>query len=151
MPLQQFSKHLAAAAFALALIALPAITGSSIASAQTGYGYGRYDDRDRGYYDDDYYDRNHQRRERSRQKRHERQEKEDVKYHQREERYRYGNSDELRHHQRHEREDLNQHKREEKDDLKHHQRSERSGYYDDSRYSRNDSSYDGYGRSRRRY
>jgi flagellar biosynthesis GTPase FlhF len=148
MLIQKFSKHLAAAAFALALVALPAITGSSIAAAQDGYNRNRDYNRDRGYDDRYYDDRNHQRRERDDQKRHERAEKEDIKQHQRQERYGYGNSDELRDHQRHEKEELKQHKREEKDDVQHHQRSERGGYNGDGRYSRTDGYYDEYGRSR---
>lgn len=151
---QFFSKHLAIAAFALALVALPAFTGSSVAVAQDGYYRNRDYNRDRGYDDRYYNDRNHQRRERVDQKRHEREEKEDLKQHQRSERYEYGNSDELRHDQRHEREDLKQHKREEKDDLKHHQRSGRGDYDYNGRYSRTGGYYDEYGRSRssrRRY
>jgi len=155
MLLQRFSEYLAIASFALALMALQAISGGSIAVAQDiRYRSADYN-RDLGYDDDRYYDdHNHQRRERNAQKRHERGEKEDLKQHQREERYRYGYSDGLRHHQRHEQEGLKQHKREERDDLKHHQRSDRSGYNGDGRYSRTDGYYDDYGRSgspRRRY
>ena len=151
---QFFSKHLTTAAFTLALVALPAFTGSSVAAAQDVHYRDRGYSRDRGYDDRYYDDRNHQRGERIDQKRHEREQKEDLKQHQRQERYRYGNSDEVRHHQRHEREDLKQHKREEQDDLKHHQRSERGGYDYNGRNSRTDGYYDEYGRSRsssRRY
>lgn len=151
---QYFTKHLAIAAFTVALVALLAFTGSSVAVAQDGYYRTRDYSRERGYGDRYYDDRNHQRRERVDQKGHEREEKEDLKQHQRSERYEYSNSEELRHHQRHEREDLKNHVREEKDDLKHHQHSERGGYDDNGRNSRTDGYYDEYGRfrsSRRRY
>src|SRR5215510_2504659 len=105
MLLQKFSKYLAAASFALALVVLPAISGGSVAVAQDGryrngdYNRDRVYDDNRYYNDDRYYydDHSHQWRERNAQKRHERDEREDLKQHQREERYRYGNSDELRH------------------------------------------------------
>src|SRR5215467_5556011 len=102
MSLQKFPKYLAAASFALALAPPLAISGNFVVVAQDGrYRNGDYN-RDRGYNDDRYYDdHSHQWRERNAQKRHERDEKEDLKLHQREERYRYGDSDELRHHQRH--------------------------------------------------
>src|SRR6266508_1562573 len=123
MLLQKFSKYLAAASFALALVVLPVISGGSVAVAQDGrYRNGDYN-RDRGYDDNRYYndaryydDHNHQRREHD-------------------------------DHQRHEREDLKQHKREERDDLNHHQRSERGGYNGDGRYLPNDGYYDDYRRS----
>lgn len=138
----KLANYLTAAAFAVALIAIPAITGSSTAAAQPWY-QGRDFGRERGYYDDDIHD--HQRREKNRQKRHERLEREDLRVHQAEERYHYGDSDELRDHQEQEREELKQHNHEEKHDLRHHQRSERDDYYDDRRYRRDDRFYrDGY-------
>ena len=144
-----FSKLISAAALAIAFVILPAIAGSSVASAQERSYRGRDLGRDRGYYDDDL--RDHQRYEKRRQKRHERNEREDLRDHQEEEYYRHGDSDDLRHHQWHERQDLKQHQRDEKDDLKDHQHDERHDEYRDSRYSR-DRYYDNDGRSyRRRY
>src|SRR2546426_12840661 len=131
--MQKLWKYLATAAFAVALVTLPSISGSSVASAQDGYYRGRDYGRDRGYYDD-----NHQQQEKERLKRHGKQEERDLKRHQEEERYSYGNSDDLRRHQREEREELKQHKREEKGELKSHQHSERDGYDNDGRYSRTD-------------
>src|SRR5262245_36750035 len=110
-----FSKLIGAAALAIAFVVLPAITGSSVASAQDRFYRGRDFGRDGGYYDDDL--RDHQKREKRHQKRHERNEKEALRDHQEEEYYRYGDSDELRHHQRHEREDLKRHQRDEREGL----------------------------------
>jgi hypothetical protein len=144
-----FSKLIGAAALAVAFVILPAIAGSSVALAQDGFYRGRDFGRERGYYDDDL--RDHQRREKRRQKRHERNEKEALRDHQEEEYYRYGDSDELRHHQRHERQELKEHQRDEKEGLKDHQHDERHDEYRDNRYSR-DRYYDNDGRrSRRRY
>src|SRR5499426_4392480 len=121
-----FSKLISAAALAIAFVVLPAIAGSSVASAQDRYYRGRDVGRD-GYYDDDL--RDHQRRERRRQLRHERNEREALRDHQEEEYYRYGDSDELRHHQDHERQDLRRHQRDERDDLHDHQHDERHDDY----------------------
>src|SRR5262245_15298908 len=142
-----FSKLISAAALATAFVVLPAIAGSSVASAQDRY----YRGRDFGYYDDDL--RDHQRREKRREKRHQRNEREDLRDHQDEEYYRYGDSEELRHHQWHERQDLRLHQRDEKDDLHDHQHSERRDDYRDGRYSRDryrDGYYDNDGRFYRR-
>jgi hypothetical protein len=144
-----FSKLIGAAALAVAFVILPAIAGSSVALAQDGFYRGRDFGRERGYYDDDL--RDHQRREKRRQKRHERNEKEALRDHQEEEYYRYGDSDELRHHQRHERQELKEHQRDEKEGLKDHPHDERHDEYRNDRYSR-DRYYDNDGRrSRRRY
>src|SRR5215470_15913025 len=105
MLFQKPAKHLATITFAIALIALVAISGGSTANAQDGF----YRGRDFG--------RGHQRREWERQNRHEQRERDALRRHQQEERYDYGDSDELRHHQRLEREDLKQHRREERHDL----------------------------------
>src|SRR5215813_12246925 len=148
-----FSKLISAAALAIAFVLLPAIAGSSVASAQDGFYRGRDFGRERGYYDDDL--RDHQWRERHRQKRHERNEREDLRDHQEEEYYRYGDSDELRHHQQHERQELRRHQRDEREDLHDHQHSERYDDYRNGRYSRDgyrDGYYDNDGRFyRRRY
>ena len=144
-----FSKLIGAAALAIAFVVLPAIAGSSVALAQDGFYRGRDFGRERGYCDDDL--RDHQRREKRRQKRHERNEREALRDHQEEEYYRYGDSDELRHHQQHERQDLREHQRDERGDLRDHQHDERHDEYRDSRYSR-DRYYDNDGRRyRRRY
>ena len=86
------------------------IAPMALLSGTIGYAHDRY-------YGDGYYDdharRHHQRDERRAQKEHER-----------EERYRYGNSWELR-----------QHQKEERHQLKHHQRDERrDGYYNSDGY-----------------
>jgi hypothetical protein len=144
-----FSKLIGAAALAIAFVVLPAIAGSSVASAQERCNRGRDFGRERGYYNDDL--RDHQRREKLRQIRHERNEREALRDHQEEEYYRYGDSDELSHHQQHERQELRVHQRDEKEDLHDHQHSERRDDYRDSRYSR-DGYYDNDGRfHRRRY
>src|SRR6266545_3688443 len=104
-----FSKLIGGAALAIAFVVLPAIAGSSVASAQDRFYRGRDFGRERGYCDDDL--RDHQRREKFRQKRHERNEREALRDHQEEEYYRYGDSDELRHHQQHERQELRGHQR----------------------------------------
>src|SRR5215475_55564 len=144
-----FSKLIGAAALAIAFVVLPAIVGSSVASAQDRFYRGRDFGRERGYCEDDL--RDHQRRERGRQIRHERDEREALRDHQEEEYYRYGDSDELRHHQQHERQELKEHQRDERGDLRDHQHDERHDEYRDSRYSR-DRYYDNDGRSyRRRY
>src|SRR5215813_5424661 len=148
-----FSKLIGAAALAIAFVVLPAIVGSSVASAQDRFYRSRDFGRERGYYDDDL--RDHQRRERGRQIRHERDEREDLRDHQEEEYYRYGDSDELRHHQQHERQELRGHQRDERDDLHDHQHDERRDDYRYDRYSRDryrDGYYDNDGRFyRRRY
>jgi len=148
-----FSKLIGAAALAIAFVILPAIAGSSVASAQERSYRGRDFGRERGYCDDDL--RDHQRRERGRQIRHERNEREALRRHQEEEYYRYGNSDELRHHQQHERQDLREHQRDEREDLRGHQHDERRDDYRYGRYSRSgyrDGYYDNDGRFyRRRY
>src|SRR5215510_5206330 len=148
-----FSKLIGAAALAIAFVVLPAIVGSSVASAQDRYYHGRDFGRERGYYDDDL--RDHQRHERRAQRRHERDEREDLRDHQEEEYYRYGDSSELRHHQQHERQELKEHQGDEREDLHDHQHSERRDDYRDSRYSRDryrDGYYDNDGRVyRRRY
>jgi len=141
-----FSKLISAAALASAFVVLPAIAGSSVALAQDGFYRGRDFGGDL---------RDHQWREKLRQKRHERNEREALRDHQEEEYYRYGDSDELRRHQQQERHELRRHQGDERDDLHDHQHSER---YDDYRYGRDsrdgyrDGYYDNYGRySRRRY
>src|SRR5215468_8570132 len=148
-----FSKLIGGAALAMAFVILPAIAGSSVASAQDRYYRGRDYGRERGYYDDDL--RDHQRSEKRAQKRHERNEREALRDHQEEEYYRYGDSDELRHHQQHERQELKEHQSDEREDLHDHQHSERRDDYRDSRYSRDryrDGYYDNDGRVyRRRY
>src|SRR5262245_37468914 len=137
-----FPKLIGAAALAIAFVVLPAIAGSSVASAQDRF----YRGRDFG---DDL--RDHQWRERRRQGRHESREREALRRHQNEEYYRYGDSDELRHHQQHERQELRQNQRDERDDLHDHQHSERRDDYRYDRYSR-DRYYDNDGRLyRRRY
>src|SRR5499426_3932138 len=129
-----FSKLISAAALAIAFVVLPAIAGSSVASAQDRFYRGRDFGRERGYCEDDL--RDHQRRERGRQIRHERNEREALRRHQEEEYYRYGDTDELRHHQQHERQDLREHQRDERGDLRDHQHSERRDEYRNGRYSR---------------
>src|SRR5262249_48969028 len=99
MLFQRPSKHLATITFAIAFIALVAISGGSTAKAQDGF----YRGRDFGY--------GHQRREWERQRDHERREKDTLRRHQQEEHYQYGDSDELRRHQRNEREELKEHRR----------------------------------------
>ena len=148
-----FTKLIGTVVLAIAFVVLTAIAGSSVASAQEGVYRGRDFDRERGYYDDDL--RDHQKREKRRQKRHERNEKEALKRHQLEEHYRYGDSDELRRHQQHERQELRGHQRDEREDLQDHQHSERHDDYRNDRYSRDryrDGYYENYGRFyRRRY
>ena len=122
-----FSKLIGAAALAIAFVALPAIVGSSVASAQDRYYHGRDFGRERGYYDDDL--RDHQRSEKRAQKRHERDEREALRDHQEEEYYRYGDSSELRHHQQHERQELKEHQSDEREDLHDHQHAERRDDY----------------------
>ena len=122
-----FSKLISAAALAIAFVVLPAIAGSSVASAQDRFYRGRDFGRERGYCDDDL--RDHQRRERGHQIRHERNERETLRRHQEEEYYRYGDSDELRHHQQHERQELREHQRDEREDLHDHQHAERRDDY----------------------
>src|SRR5262249_23108105 len=142
------SKLIGAAALTIAFVVLPAIAGSSVASAQDRYYRGRDFGRD-GYYDDDL--RDHQRHERRRQIRHERNEREDLRRHQEEEYYRYGDSEELRHHQQNERQELREHQHDERGDLRDHQHDERHDDYRNGRYSR-DGYYDNDGRFyRRRY
>src|SRR5262245_1136378 len=122
-----FSKLIGAAALAIAFVVLPAIVGSSVASAQDRYYHVRDCGRERGYYDDDL--RDHQRHERRAQRRHERDEREDLRDHQEEEYYRYGDSSELRHHQQHERQALKEHQSDEREDLHDHQHAERRDDY----------------------
>src|SRR5499426_813992 len=98
-----FSKLISAAALAIAFVVLPAIAGSSVASAQDRFYRGRDFGRERGFCDDDL--RDHQRRERGRQIRHERNERDALRDHQEEEYYRYGDSDDLHDHQHAERRD----------------------------------------------
>ena len=147
------SKLIGAAALTIAFVVLPAIAGSSVASAQDRYYRGRDYGRERGYYDDDL--RDHQRSEKRAQKRHERDEREALRDHQEEEYYRYGDSEDLRHHQHHERQELKEHQRGEREDLRDHQHDERRDDYRDGRYSRDryrDGYYDNDGRFyRRRY
>ena len=137
-----FSKLISAAALAITFVVLPAIAGSSVASAQDRFYRGRDFDDDLRY---------HQWRERQRQRRHESREREALSRHQEEEYYRYGDSDELRHHQQHERQELRRHQGDERDDLHDHQHSERRDDYRNGRYSRG-GYYDNDGRFyRRRY
>jgi|SRR5215813_3283624 len=137
-----FSKLIGVAALAMAFVILPAIAGSSVASAQDRF----YRGRDFG---DDL--RDHQWREKLRQHRHERNEREALIRHQEEEYYRYGDSDELRHHQQHERQELRQHQGDEREDLHDHQHSERRDDYRNGRHSYG-GYYDNDGRFyRRRY
>jgi hypothetical protein len=129
---QNLSRSLLRVAFAVALVALITLSGSTNANAQDRYyRYDRHDDR--GFYRGRDF---HQERERRAQKHHERHEKEALKQHQREERYRYGNSAALREHQQREREGLKRHNHEERHDLEHHQSSERNRYRDGYEYGR---------------
>src|SRR5262245_54906200 len=152
MPYSGFSKLISATALAIAFVALPAIAGSSVASAQDRYYRGRDFGRD-GYYDDDL--RDHQRRERRRQISHERNDREDLRDHHEEESYRYGDAEDLRHPKQHESQELRGHQRDERDDLHDHQHDERRDDYRYDRYSRDryrDGYYDNDGRFyRRRY
>ena len=135
MLLRRLSKHIAAISFAIAIIAVFAISGGSTANAQDGFYRGRD------------FEREHQRRELRRQNRHEEREKDALRSHQQEERYEYGDSRELRNHQHNEWEDLRDHRRDERHDLEHHQDHEQNdryndGYLRDGRFGREDGYYD---------